>query len=1059
MNPNEVTKTSLDVPRYPDVFWGEGKKLESNQSASNISVAHTCANSKQPNHVKISVLDITPDSTSIWCNLDQVTHQDLADLWGNGVHVSPSLTTIRSGAVTKFKFKQADVLMVSISLNRLPLDVAMHASFTRQYATVAAYSTGGRLGGTLLLGFELPEPENNAKNFTLLLAGIETMYAGAIRHSSAEQSYGLSVSGIAIVLGGKLDTAAVRNLKKLGLETKELGGGRGAYMRSHVTVDRSTAITLPNEGTFELDYLHNDMEVFCPIHVDSKPTGIVHWFLDGTPGIQCSHCKRTFAAPTTNRSYDFAFFDRTIKTLAVELQQQVQVLSGLEYRDSSITYLAEPYLPPIPLESGITFVKSPKGSGKTEALVNLVSECRKKHLRVLLLGHRRALLQSISARLQIDCYFIVDDALSALSSPKHRAAALLDFSCPDEGDLLPDPIQLSDGRKDQGGYQRVKPTKQYAICLDSILELDPQDKDCRYDVVIIDESEQVFAHLTGETLKAQRHQVFVTLSYYLRAAKSVYLLDADLNMVTMSAAFEIFKPEMIARLIINEPIKEQDKVNMYTNRGQLVKLLIDRVGAGEKVFVTTNSKRKAVELSQLLLKNHPSTRLVVVTADNSQRKEVQDLLGNITSRFENDLDVLIASPAIGTGIDITFKDADGNPRKVVDSVFGFFEANIITHFDIDQQLMRVRHPGGVHVWVDVTPLNYETDVGCIKRELEKSVRKANYLLRYEDDGTPVFSGNDGLINIWARVLAASRGSKNKLANLFRALRVEGGWNLIDVEYDDDAAALGKTAMTEAKEARLAERMENLLEAEKLAHDDAAKLEERDKKGSPLNDNERHALERYKIEKFYADDDITERLIDFDNEGRTRDSVLRLECLLSNRAWLETADVNDLNNGVLAFDRHRYLVQREVLEAVFVASGLFDLTSRKFNTSVCVDAEILKPFLIVIESKRRQIESLFGMPIYEDCWRKPVVQLKGILGLVGLDLENTKTEQKGSKKIRRYGIPSEMLDAMVKVVRKRDGKYKRDMAVSPKREDKLSRVSANKIVLGLDVLKEKHLKIH
>ncbi len=309
----------------------------------------------------------------------------------------------------------------------------------------------------------------------------------------------------------------------------------------------------------------------------------------------------------------------------------------------------------------------------------------------------------------------------------------------------------------------------------------------------------------------------------------------------------IFKPEKAARFIINEPKTAQGQIDLYSNRGQLAKLLIDRVGAGEKVFVTTNSKRKAEDLRKLLLKWHPNTRLAVITADNSQRKEVQDLLGDITNRFERDLDVLIASPAIGTGIDITFKDSDGNLRKVVDSVFGFFEANIITHFDIDQQLMRVRHPGEVHVWVDTTLLNYETDVGCIKRELDRTVRRTNFLLRFEDDGSPVYSGDHGLVNIWAQVLAASRGSKNKLADLFRTLRSDGGWNLVDVEYDEGMAAFGKEAMVAARKERLIERMENLLAAEQLPYDEAAELQEKDKLGMPLTDNERHALGRFKIE--------------------------------------------------------------------------------------------------------------------------------------------------------------------------------------------------------------------
>ncbi len=119
---------------------------------------------------------------------------------------------------------------------------------------------------------------------------------------------------------------------------------------------------------------------------------------------------------------------------------------------------------------------------------------------------------------------------------------------------------------------------------------------------------------------------------------------------------------------------------------------------------------------------------------------------------------------------------------------------------------------------------------------------------------------------------------------------------------------------------------------------------------------------------HAQGDISPELIDFDDEGRTRECVIRLECLTSKREWFENLDQRDFEDGILSFDRHRYLAQREVLEAVFSASGLFDPNTREFKTDVSVEAETLTPFLQAVESNRQQIEALFKMPIYADCWR-------------------------------------------------------------------------------------------
>lgn len=954
--------------------------------------------------MKVSILKTAHGGNNTWSNVDHFTPQDLADLWQNSSLVSPCLGEAGSKGAAKFLY--ADAVMVRISLAQLPLDIAMDADFTRKYATVAAHWTDDSAMGELLLAFELPSAETNAQKFVRLLAGLETLYAGSVRHSCAEEVFGLSRAARAsVVLGNRLDAAAVRYLDKLGLEAKELAKGRGAYLRSNVTLDRSTAVTLPTGEVFTLQQLPKDVQVFCPVHVGPVATGTVHWYADGTPGVQCSHCKRTFAAPTTQRAYDFGLFDRTIKQLEAETGMGGAV--NVAGQVASIRYLNSRYLPALNLVPGITFVKSPKGTGKTEALAALVAQCKKQRLRVLLLGHRRALIQSVSTRLGLDCYFTAND-----DTPRGDTYEAWLF----EGEAnelrhIPDPMSTCEGRAEQANYKHVEPTRNYAICLDSMIELDPSDKKHKYQVVIVDEAEQVFSHLIGDTLKGRRREVFARLVHYLKVATHVILLDADMNMITMTVAFEVFRPETPARFIINEPTSLQDEIRLYGDRGQLATLLVDHVGSGKKVFVATNSKRKAIDLSKMLSARHPETRVAVVTADNSQRKDVQDLLGDIAARFERDFDVLIASPAIGTGIDITFKDGDGRPRKVVDSVFGFFESNIVTHFDIDQQLMRVRHPHEVHVWIDPRKLNYETDAGCIKRELEKTVRRTSYLLGYEDDGRPVFSGDSGLVNIWAQVMAASRGSKNDLADLFRGLRTNGGWNLVEVDHDEGAAAFGKVVLAAARQSRQIERMNNLLEAEAISSDDAGSLQDRDRRGMSLTDAERHALERYKIENFYSDGEISPELIVFDNEGRTRQCVQRLECLISMPGWLENRDEFDSDEGVLAFDRRRYLARRQVLEAVFCAAGLFDAATSEFKSDVTVEAGTLTPFLQTVEANRMKIEVLFDMPLYEDCRRKPVFQLKGILGLVGLDLELMGTEQKKGKKTRRYGIPQAMLDRM------------------------------------------------
>ena len=66
---------------------------------------------------------------------------------------------------------------------------------------------------------------------------------------------------------------------------------------------------------------------------------------------------------------------------------------------------------------------------------------------------------------------------------------------------------------------------------------------------------------------------------------------------------------------------------------------------------------------------------------------------------------------MGTGIDITFPENISH----VDGVYGLFEAKINTHFDIDQQLSRVRHPKYVRVWISPETFNFETETDPINQ--------------------------------------------------------------------------------------------------------------------------------------------------------------------------------------------------------------------------------------------------------------------------------------------------------------------------------------------------------
>ena len=81
---------------------------------------------------------------------------------------------------------------------------------------------------------------------------------------------------------------------------------------------------------------------------------------------------------------------------------------------------------------------------------------------------------------------------------------------------------------------------------------------------------------------------------------------------------------------------------------------------------------------------------------------------NIKSEIKK-YQVVLSSPSLGTGIDISFE----SDLDEIDVVYGFYENRVNTHTEIDQQLSRVRKPKEVHIWISPVIFNFETEFKSI----------------------------------------------------------------------------------------------------------------------------------------------------------------------------------------------------------------------------------------------------------------------------------------------------------------------------------------------------------
>lgn len=940
---------------------------------------------------------------------DDLTSEQIAHHLINGGRIWPQYQADRK---SEFKFLAADFAVVAIDTHRLNVDKILSADFTQRYASALVHQVGDHDYGRCILIFQLPSIVTMARDYVLIVEGLKTLYAGGVKHHSALHQWGAAALDQFVVLGGKLDDATISNLKILGYESKKLATTKSAgFYRSRFTLSMDTPLCVDGlDQTVTLERVGaSGVKVFCPVHVDASPTARTYLLEDGTPAVVCGCCERTYTLASAGKKYNFGYFDRVIGELA-----EIDKTKPREQR--LVTQTASRYLPKLGLWDGVLCVKSPKGSGKTEQLENIVREAKERKLSVLLLGHRRSLLQSMSRRLGLTCYFTSEADLTGQATPSLDMGKVpVDFG---DGAVMAVPSKSAKGYGEPG-VVKVAPAEHYAICLDSMPDLDPERRP--YDVVIIDEAEQVFAHLVGDTVKAKRREIYQRLRHYLRMAKSVVLMDADLGMVTMKGLFGVhWKRETDVRFWINAPEAKAGTVKLYAAKAQLMDRIQHAVEAGEKCYIATNSKAKTEEIAKTLALHNKGLRVEYIHSGNSSSSKVQGLLRNIVSEFEHNLDVLVASPALGTGVDITFKSEDGSHRTVVQHVFGLFEGRITTHIDCDQHLMRVRHPGEVHVWIDPAEQNFETDSQILRDQLGNLVRNEHSLLDYADDGKPIFATDDGLVGIWAEQLAASNGSINQLATLFKKLRADTGWTFESVEIDHEGVKAGADALKRGREERLRDRAMGIVSAAPFSSGpdgthELKRLESRQKKGLPMMDTERARLDRHRLESFYGVP-VDADLVTFDAEGRMRGAISNLELLLSPRGREALSSHYQHQSGRVAFDLEKQLSKRQLLQKLFRAAGVMKRDA--FDSSAVFEHGTLDRFIAELEKQSGAVELAFGLAMRRDARRNRVRQLSEVLRLVGLTTKLVATDGIGGTKIRRYALDEDRLALVTGIAKER-----------------------------------------
>ena len=639
---------------------------------------------------------------------------------------------------------------------------------------------------------------------------------------------------------------------------------------------------------------------------------------------------------------------------------------------------------------GLVVLWSGMGTGKTE----LMAKFRELYpqMRFLNLGHRVNLLKNLSQRLNTEMY-------SAIS----------------QGDLAK-AVGLS-------------------ITVDSLHKLQTQLNE--YGCIFIDEACQYLAHLLhSKTCREHRAEILEVLEFLIRKAKLVVLADAHMDDLTVDF-FRAMRPEGEVPFIIKNDYKETGRtVYLYEgdNNSALVSKIFTALMLGLKIMVVSDSKKfiKKLEAAmtvkvfddrplfgtdgQLDSNSENKLRIWSIHAENSGSEENVAFIKDISEEVKK-VDVLLASPSLGTGVDI--------PHYHFDAVFGAFHAVSQTATECAQSLHRYRPQVPLHIWVaSRPPFGYrETNAAKIKERMLELNQMTAFLIRIDPETGRRGAEKDWALDAYCEIEAHRNRSVNNLRDDLYSLLGEMGYNLTPAESEADP----NVAM-ELKEAG-----QMLDTAHQLAVVQAATISSSEYLSRQAKDflqpEEIVECEKYRIQRDYGMP-VTEELVKRDAGGYLISQIIALESLLlpSEGEIIDSVtgkkypappqivaqrDLRERDNLPLCMDWHNYSskwLARHIL-------GLPKLLARLLAGSEisATDPDLVQTAKTAMMA-RAQIKAVLNLTIPQNC--SPMWLLGILLGQLGLKMIGRKKGRRGEQ-VRYYSLSVEELAFAVEVLQYRE----------------------------------------
>ncbi len=639
---------------------------------------------------------------------------------------------------------------------------------------------------------------------------------------------------------------------------------------------------------------------------------------------------------------------------------------------------------------GLVVLWSGMGTGKTQ----LMSLFRQLHPdeRFLNLGHRVNLLKNLSKRLNTQMY-------SALEPGK-----------------LGEAIGLS-------------------ITVDSLYKL--QNQLVKYDCIFIDEACQYLAHLLhSKTCKEHRAEILEVLEYIVYNAKLVVLADAHMDDLTVDF-FRALRPSGETPFIIKNNYKQPGRM-VYWDEGADNSAIITQINTAlmlkEKIMVVSDSKKliKKIEAAMTVKvfddrsslnqsteessQNNEPLKIWSIHAENSGSEENVAFIENISSQVKN-VDLLLASPSLGTGVDI--------PDYHFDKVFGVFHAVSQTATECAQALHRYRIQVPLHIWVAPRPpFGYqETNAEKIKERMLQLNETTAFLIRLDRETGKRGAERDYALDAYCEIEANRNRSINNLRADLRSLLSEMAYNIIPLASEKDRAAAEE--LKQAAHRLDMAHITAIVNANSISKQEYLSRQAKDY----LQPEEIVECEKYRIQRDYGMP-VTEELVKRDDGGHLIRQLIALEAIIAPSEGTITdpktgrkypappkivaeRDLRERDNLPLCMDWQNYSgkwLARHIL-------GLPKILMRLFaGEEICAtDPDLVKMTQIALAT-RTHLKAILGFTVPQDC--QPMWLLGTAVNQLGLRTAARKKGKRGEQ-VTYYSLRVEDLTFAVEVLEYRE----------------------------------------